>query len=243
MPHDESGRRLSTAELRTANELQKLVWSMTTTFRVGRVEAQTEVEYRTGSGVLLDLNGTLCVLTAWHVYGQLLEWEKGGHEAYAFAHNAALDPATVLFEDRENDIVVLSVPRNALPRIDARPHVPAKWPPRRVTTDDIVVVCGYPAYLRSESASREILFGDFNAAQPVVSVSEHQFALILDREEWISVGRVPMPGSDVFLGGLSGGAVVALDGLTYPLVGIVSEIGQQSPILFAKSLAHLPSHF
>lgn len=163
---------------------------------------------------------------------------------YFLAQDAPLDPPVVVFSDPEDDIVVLEVPDSVVKGIDAVAYRPVLgWPPRRVTTDDVVLLYGHPAYLRSESPEQGILFRDYSVMQPVTRVADAQFVLQLERENWIRVGEADLPTPEVFLGGLSGAPVFAVDPLGYELVGIVSEIGQSIPLMYVKSLAHLPPTF
>jgi len=63
------------------------------------------------------------------------------------------------------------------------------------------------------------------------------------RENWISFDEhgVPPPGTE--LGGISGGPVVQLRNLDYPLVGVVSEFSTDFELLHFKLLADVPPRF
>jgi hypothetical protein len=225
-----------------ARQLVALAWSYVVAVRVSRIEGNKEAGYNTGTGILLSLRGEYFVATAWHV---LEEYELGrmaGHEVVVLIDNVLLEPPRFTFVDRDNDIVLVSVPEALAQEMDAVPYDPGeRWPPRRVTSGDVVFFCGLPAYLRSDEGDGELVFGNMSLVLSVESASEHQFVLKLERQDWVDLGRVPLPGEDVFLGGLSGAPVFVMDDLSYPLVGLISEIGQSLPLMFVKSLAHIPA--
>lgn len=225
-----------------ARELAKLAWTYVVAIRVARIENDRETGWNTGTGVLLRLGNSYAVATAWHVFAEYLTRQGRGEDVVLLVDNAPLYPPEVTFADEDNDVVLLRVPAEHLSRIDAVPYDPgAKWPPRRVTTDDVVIFCGLPAYLRVEDGSGELLFGNLTLCLTVTSASETRFVLQLDREEWEDLGRLPLPGADVPLGGISGAPVFVMDDLSYPLVGLVSEIGETLPLLYVSSLSGIPA--
>lgn len=227
-----------------AAEMQRIVWSHVVPVRLIRIVDDREGSYNTGTGTLIQLNGKHYLLTAANVFDELRQSKERGDEAYFLAQNAPLDSPIIAYSDSANDIVVLEVPDAVIGGIDAIAYEPVLgWPPRRVTSDDVVLLCGHPAFLRSEDSHAGLLFRDYSVMQPVTRAGENQFVLQLERENWISLGRAELPGAEVFLGGLSGAPVFAVDPLGYELVGIVSEIGDALPLLFIKSLAHLPPTF
>jgi hypothetical protein len=225
-----------------ASEMQKIVWCHVVPVRVTRILDDKEHSYNTGTGTFIRIHHKNYLLTAWHVFAELLNSRGRGQEAYFIAGNAALEPPIIRYADRVNDILILEVPDADGGSIGAIAYEPPhRWPPRSVTTNDVVLLCGLPAYLRTEENESELLFGDYSVMQPVTSVADNQFMLHLERENWVSLGRANLPGPEVSLGGISGAPVFAVDPLSYELVGIVSEIGESLPLLCIKSLAHLPS--
>jgi hypothetical protein len=228
--------------LSTIKHLQRVIWSYTAPFRISRIEGDREAEYKTGTCILIEIGNQIHVLTAYHVFEQYRDWQEAGCAAFVIVGDAPFATPVVSFEDRRNDIVLLAIPPESLENIDAVVYRPANWPPQQIRKNEPVLVCGLPAYLRQE-LSNEIWFGDFNLLQDVSSVSDRQFTLHLEHDEWMNLGRIEMPGPDVFLGGISGAPVFAVDPDSTALVGIVSEIGETLPLLFCKSLSHLPETF
>ncbi|MDP9179109.1 MAG: hypothetical protein M3O61_15635 [Gemmatimonadota bacterium] len=182
--------------------------------------------------------------TAWHVLAEYVNRKAEGLDVILVARDTPLEPPDVAFVDKPNDIAFLRLPKHKLPELEADAYDPGdRWPPRRVLVDDVVIFCGLPGYLRVESENSELLFGDFSICQPVTTVGRHHFVLHLERSNWESLGRGPLPAEDQFLGGLSGAPVFVMDDLSYPLVGIVSSIGKTMPLLYVQSLDHLPRRF
>lgn len=228
----------------SASKQQERVWSHVVAVRVSSIVDNKEAKYHTGSGILLRLGDKHFVLTAWHVFAELLAARNRGEEAYFMVGNAALEPPNVVYADEDGDIVFLAIGENVLDVVDAEPYDPGQcWPPRRPTVDDVALLCGLPAYLRSESGETELVFGDFSIMQPIASVNERQFILQLDRGRWVDLGRTLLPREEVFLGGISGAPVFAATMWTLELVGIVSEIGETMPLLYGSCLYRVPTTF
>lgn len=227
-----------------AAAMRDRAWSHLVTIRISRIEGNKEVAYNTGSGTLLRVAEENVVLTAWHLVAELHRRKAAGEEAYLIVGNSPLEPLMFRYKDEENDIVVLDVPSERVGDLDAEPYRPsASWPPRSVAINDVVVVCGLPRYLRQESDKSEILFGDFSLMQSVAGSSEHQFVLNLDPAEWVDLGNTAFPDANVSLGGISGAPVFCVTAGSFELVGIVKEVGEQLPLLYAASLASLPLTF
>ena len=227
-----------------ARALQNMAWSYVIPLRIITVKDNAEVAFNSATGFVMRLNGHLYVGTAWHVVQTFMARRREGEDVLLLARDTPLEPLQVAFIDEPNDIVFLRLPDDCLANLQAEAYDPGpRWPPRVVTTDDVVLLCGLPAYIRGEPDSGEILFGDFSICQPVSSVGAGYFVLQMERENWENLGRVPMPGADVFLGGLSGAPVFVMDDLSYPLVGVVSQIGDTLPLLYVRTFNALPLTF
>jgi hypothetical protein len=65
----------------------------------------------------------------------------------------------------------------------------------------------------------------------VTLVRENYFVLQIEREQMIDAGRAEFPAEDAFFGGISGAPVIAMDDLSYPSVGIVSQSPDNLPLI------------
>jgi hypothetical protein len=59
----------------------------------------------------------------------------------------------------------------------------------------------------------------------------------------IDAGKIEFPPEGTFFGGISGAPVFAMDDFSYPLVGIVSQSPATLPLIYVRSVAHLPNSF
>jgi hypothetical protein len=81
--------------------------------------------------------------------------KAAGADVWLFANNALPNPPVVAFIDDINDIVFLEVPTQSIDDLDASVYEPgSRWPPRQLTTDDVVIICGLPGFLRAESGEK-----------------------------------------------------------------------------------------
>jgi Trypsin-like peptidase domain len=212
--------------------------------RIVSIVDNKEAAYNHGTGVLVRVGDRHIVITAWHVLAGLLKLKEHGQECYLMVGNSVVEPPILLLSDELHDVAVIAVSSMGLDGVDACPYVPLKrWPPRRVTTGDAVLVCGLPRYLRSESESSEIDFGDISIVHRVTSASEHQFVLHLAHDDLISLGRDGLPPTNASLGGISGAPIFLANPESFELVGIVKEIADTLPLLYAGSLHSLPAVF
>lgn len=77
----------------------------------------------------------------------------------------------------------------------------------------------------------------------VTPVRENYFVLQIEREQMIDAGRVEFPADDAFLGGTSGAPVIAMNDLSYPSVGIVSQSPDNLALVYVSPLNHQPRSF
>lgn len=88
----------------------------------------------------------------------------------------------------------------------------------------MVLVGGYPKALREEDLrAGSIGAGPYSAVFKVTAVGEGCCKCMIERRDLISFdgGPLPPPGTD--MGGLSGGPVLLVGALSYPLVGVVTD--------------------
>jgi hypothetical protein len=141
--------------------------------------------------------------------------------------------------DQRNDLVVLDVTSYRIAALNAEPYRPIRqWPPPSVKLGESVLICGFPAILRTDSAVIE--HGDLSYFGGVESVSEFQFVVMLqgDLED---AGRIAFPSLNSDFGGLSGCPAFVLYSDHMQLVGIFCQSLESAPVWIIRSLAHLPS--
>lgn len=228
--------------LANVRAIQRAAWSHAITIRVSELGEDRELSWNTATGVLMKLGSQRIVATAWHVIKKFVDIrEHGGDAAVVLGNMPVLTPLSVHL-DEHNDLIFLQVPPEAGDNLDAVPYVAdGRWPTKRVTVGDDVLLCGFPAIFRRDA--EEIEHGDLSFVGVVESVSESQFILLPHEREAMNLGRAAFPRANAFLGGLSGSPVFGLyqDGMH--LVGIFSQGGQAMPAWIVRSLSHLPADF
>jgi hypothetical protein len=178
------------------------------------------------TGCVIRLSADTFVATASHVLGgyearlragEVLNWQVGNLPPF--------DPITrIAWRDEERDIVLLKVSNeeahNIGPCIISEP--PA-WPPPVPKVGQLVLVRGYPKSLREEAlAPGWIGAGPYSAIFRVTPADQAKLKCAIERRDLINFdGPLPAAGTD--MGGLSGGPVLLVDTLSFPVVGIVTD--------------------
>jgi hypothetical protein len=177
-----------------------------------------------GSGFILQLNSASFVVTAHHVLaeyesrlqgGELLNWLVGNVPPF--------EPRPrVVWEDAQKDIVILKLLREEISRLKGKCIIapPHRWPPSVPEAGPSVLLAGYPKYLREFNALKAKIDWPYSAVLPAKSVGNGYFFCQIEQEELISFNRGPLPDPKTFLGGLSGGPVLLVEKISYPVVGI-----------------------
>jgi hypothetical protein len=179
------------------------------------------------SGCVLRLGARTFVVTASHVLagyekriqsGEVLNWQVGKLPPF--------DPLSrVAWRDAERDIVLLSISENEARNIGpCTISEPPKWPPCLPQEGQFVLVAGYPKALREEDVSLDwIGSGPYSGVFRVTAVGEGHCKCHIERKDLISFngGSLPEPGTQ--MGGLSGGPVLLVGNLSYPLVGVITD--------------------
>src|SRR5262249_21389089 len=100
---------------------------------------------------------------------------------------------------------------------------PSVWPPPVPKVGQLVLVGGYPKSLRDEAlAPGWIGAGPYSAIFRVTLADDTKFKCSIERRDLIGFdGPLPEAGTD--MGGLSGGPVLLVDTLSFPLVGVVTD--------------------
>jgi hypothetical protein len=179
------------------------------------------------SGCLVQLASGIFVVTAYHVLagyekrvgkGERLNWQVGNLPPF--------DPlARIEWRNPEKDIVLLRISENEARNIGPCTIVtPRRWPVRPPKEGQLVLVAGYPKGLREENPTGAwIGSGPYSAIFRVTIAEADCCKCLIERKDLIGFegGRLPEPGSD--MGGLSGGPVLLVDNLDFPLIGIVTD--------------------
>jgi hypothetical protein len=183
-------------------------------------------------GCVLQLKSETFVITASHVLagyeerieaGEVLNWQVGNLPPF--------DPLPrVAWRDIEKDVVLMRISENEAQSIGpCAISSPPKWPPLVPQEGQMVVVAGYPRGLREENPSSGwIGAGPYSAVFRVTSVGPGYCKCLIERKDLISFDGGPLPESDADMGGLSGGPVLLVGALSYPLVGIITDRCQMS---------------
>lgn len=179
------------------------------------------------SGCVVQLASGTFVVTASHVLagyekrvgkGERLNWQVGNLPPF--------DPLLrVEWRSPERDIVLLRISENEARSIGpCTIAAPRRWPVHPPKEGDLVLVAGYPKGLREENPSEGwIGSGPYSAIFRVTLAEADRCKCLIERRDLIGFegGRLPEPGAD--MGGLSGGPVLLVDTLDFPLIGVVTD--------------------
>jgi len=178
------------------------------------------------SACVIRLASKRFVATASHVLGgyekriqqgEVLNWQVGNLPPF--------NPTSrIAWRDKEQDIVLLELGTEEAANIG--PCIisePSEWPPPVPKVGQPVLVGGYPKSLRDEAlAPGWIGSGPYSAIFRVTVADDARFKCAIERRDLISFdGPLPEAGTD--MGGLSGGPVLLVDTLSFPVVGVVTD--------------------
>jgi hypothetical protein len=219
---------------------QLRAWSHALTLRLATIESDKETSFSTGSGVLIEFaNHRAVVGTAWHVLEEFRRRRDDGKAVVVVCDNMPIATPRLVFADPARDIGFIEVPAMGRSGLKAVPYRPKLlWPPPRVTKGDDVILCGFPKLLRVDGD--EILHGDLNLMLPVESASETMFYLQINWDNLIQAGAVTLPPETTDFGGASGGPVFLVDAEANPLIGLISQAGENLPLWRIAPLSDLP---
>ncbi len=176
---------------------------------------------------MLQLASGTFVVTASHVLagyekrvglGERLNWQVGNLPPF--------DPLPrVEWRSREKDIVLLSISENEARNIGpCTISAPPRWPVRPPKEGQLVLVAGYPKGVREENPSAGwIGSGPYSAIFRVTIAEANCCKCLIERKDLISFDGGPLPESGADMGGLSGGPVLLVDTLDFPLIGVVTD--------------------
>lgn len=179
------------------------------------------------SGCVVQLDSGTFVATASHVLagyeervrkGEQLNWQVGNLPPF--------DPLQrVEWRSPKNDVVLMRISENEAVNIGpCTIAAPRRWPIHPPKEGQLVLVAGYPKGLREENVSAGwIGSGPYSAIFRVTIAEPNCCKCLIERKDLIGFeeGRLPEPGAD--MGGLSGGPVLLVDTLDFPLIGVVTD--------------------
>jgi trypsin-like peptidase len=199
---------------------------------------------RSGSACVLRLARATYLVTAHHIFARwkdLLISEGGGARVAFQALNSAIQPSSqVAYEDPPRDFVAFELSTRQTADLADVAYSPfGAWPPNPILPGQYIVAAGYPAFAREHTSTGEVGFGCVSSLHRVAAAGEGYAVCQFEREHWISTTPECLPPPTTSLGGLSGGPVLRLDQLSYPVVGLVSQFEQNFELLRLQTFAGL----
>src|SRR5258706_10598934 len=177
------------------------------------------------SGFVVNAGGRFFAVTAEHVlvgYEKALESDTDVEWKFGrFIFEPA--PRLVWREPRKADVVLLELTHSEAHNIGGTvASVPRGWPPASPDQGQCVIISGYPETLREVDATGTIGFGPASTFLEVKSTGEGYFYCQMDHAKLISFNDEPVPTEGTDFGGWSGGPILLMDTLSYPVIGVVS---------------------
>ena len=185
-------------------------------------------EVNGATGCILRLGAEAFFVTASHVLagyearakdGERLNWQVG--------NLPPLDPLPrIAWRDDRKDIVLMRLRDDEVQAIGpCSISTPAQWPPPPPQEGQIVVLSGYPGLLREIDPSGWIGAGPFSALFRVTTVGEDYCTCRIEQKDLVSFTDAMPPPAGTNMGGISGGPVFLMGQVSYPLVGIITDLG------------------
>lgn len=190
-------------------------------------EDKGERKIENGSGVLMDINEGLFLVTNKHV----TDFYFNNKNCIFKVGDLQINLETSLIDENETlDLATISLSQDDLKNINdtcyKEPFRPKGGPPSDFSelVDEVVTAVGYPGVLRNDNVQESVLgFGAYSG--PVLDVSEISLTIPMDMDQGVKILGEDDPGLlRTRLGGFSGGGVFILtnDG-EFHLVGIIKE--------------------
>jgi len=180
------------------------------------------------TGSILRLGTALYFVTAAHVLagyeqrvqaGETLNWQMGSLPP--------CDPtARIAKRSVELDIVLLQLTEKEVAEIGPCHHATFSRPPLPVPSEGrLVLVAGYPRILREVDLGANVIgAGPYSALFKITRTGPGYFYCQIEQRDLVSFDDRPLPPPDADFGGLSGGPVLLVGTLSYPLVGVITEV-------------------
>jgi hypothetical protein len=192
---------------------------------------------RTATSTLIDAGTGPLAVTCHHVLESYRN-ARGADSATTFQLGGLVfDPESRLISEcRKQDLATISLAELDLDSISDTPGIgntffsPRIWPPTRVSPGAIVSIGGFPEQWRECKSMNEVVLPTFSVASVFVSsVSDDQFGVKLERDEWVSAFNYENREWPHEFSGLSGCPVVIerTDGVRrFEVVGVAKEFSE-----------------
>jgi hypothetical protein len=180
------------------------------------------------TGCILQLRTGVFVVTASHVLARYEERVNDGERLnWQVGKLLPFDPIPrVAWRNERKDIVLLRLRENEVPAIGpCTISTPPKWPPAMPQEGQLVILAGYPGTLREIDPSGWIGAGPFSALFRVTTTGQDYCTCRIEQKDLISFTDTPPPPPGTDMGGISGGPVFLMGDVSYPLVGIITDLG------------------
>ncbi len=174
---------------------------------------------------LLNLEERVFLATAEHVFEETEKRLKGDPTLKWQVGQLVIDPRErISFREPKTDCLFLWLRRTevaltGLPILSAA----AGWPPPKLKPGDYVAVAGFPAYMRERLSTAAIQFDCMTAIYRVTTVGPAYCVCQWERKEYLNLLGSGVPPVGTELGGMSGGPVLKIGPIAFPVVGLVSE--------------------
>ena len=200
-----------------------------------------------GTAFVLNTGEKTFVVTAAHVYEYYIKAKYTGDASNCQLSNIEFELEERRISDNRSesmDIATFSISEKETKSLDkcVLQGNQKSWPPTRPSTEEAIVIAGFPGIERIEDKEKECNFGLHCFNTPVSSVSERHFGCSFERQHWIDVFDNGLPEELYNLGGISGSPALALNMseagvVSWRLAGVVYE-AKASKVLGEILLIH-----
>lgn len=207
-------------------------------------------KFTTATATLVRLACGPVAITCHHVVEKARMQAANGDEILFQVGDAIVDLSRQLIDENQNlDIATILLTNEQLAQITVSAEIgalvfePREWPAIRPLEGAYVAFGGFPGAMRQTLSFRDIEFHSWSVgACRIDSSSDRQFITAFDREGWQRIFGDPSKMDLNILGGLSGGPVFILRGLSWDLVGIIKEYHEGFDAMLFASLERVRSN-
>jgi hypothetical protein len=202
---------------------------------------RSTAEANNATGVFLLWDDHHYVVTAQHVIDGFVKKVTDDPPAHFQINNLVLNPLNrIVFQDEENDLVVLALDPHELHNIGKTPYRPVgAWPPAPPGEGAFVQLAGFAKANRINGGRGTIENFSLHMNGYVMPTQRGNFFVRIERDgiPTENVGLAVSPGQS--LGGMSGGPVMLFFQEPLPLIGVISEMSALMDAVLVGSLSHL----